>query len=268
TGVDGVSLSLYAQFEDKARYLLEFCKAFHQVTLFINNQFAFRQNRLTSMNSPLFCNHDRCIDDALYSRRSLNSRASSNSTSGVVSDKLGSEADKDCEWTDTCGVVSDYSCEEMQPFTVEDLAGEMDKTSIHAVAEVVVSTQDQATSTESDILGVHHPDTSSRNKEANSSKKTTETTNETAVSTSCNNSVIRNVKSTKELENKEDGKVNADNVVNLTQKKPSFTDNDASDTNSIVLPITQAKVGSCSQKCEEMEKAELTMDVILKQPPQ
>uniref|UniRef100_A0A8R1XPL5 Uncharacterized protein n=1 Tax=Onchocerca volvulus TaxID=6282 RepID=A0A8R1XPL5_ONCVO len=46
-----------------------------------------------------------------------------------------------------------------------------------------------------------------RNKEANSSKKTTETTNETAVSTSCNNSVIRNVKSTKELENKEDGKI-------------------------------------------------------------
>lgn len=49
---------------------------------------------LASINSPLFCNDDRCLDDALYSQRSLNSRASSNSTSGVVSDKLGSEADK------------------------------------------------------------------------------------------------------------------------------------------------------------------------------
>lgn len=45
TGLDGVSLALYVQFEDKARYLLEFCKAFHQATLFINNRFAFRQNR-------------------------------------------------------------------------------------------------------------------------------------------------------------------------------------------------------------------------------
>ncbi|OZC07932.1 hypothetical protein X798_05039 [Onchocerca flexuosa] len=271
TGVDGVSLSLYAQFEDKARYLLEFCKAFHQVTLFINNQFAFRQDRPTSMNSPLFCNHDRCIDDALYSRRSLNSRASSNSTSGVVSDKLGSEADKDCEWTDTCGVVSDYSCEEMQHFTVEDLAGEMDKTSVHAVAEVVVNTQDQATSTENDILDIHHPDTSSRSKEVNSSKKAIEATDEKAISTSCNNSGTRNVASTKEVGNKEDGIANADNVVEPILKKSSFTDNDIRNgTNSIVMPITQAKVGPCNQKdyCEETEKTELTMDVILKQPPQ
>lgn len=67
----------------------------------------------------------------------------------------------DCEWTDTCGVVSDCSCEEIQPFTVEDLTGEMDKTSIHALAEVVVSTQDEATSTESNILGTDRPNTSS-----------------------------------------------------------------------------------------------------------
>lgn len=44
SGMDGVSLSLYAQFENKARYLLEFCKAFHQATMFINNQLTTRQN--------------------------------------------------------------------------------------------------------------------------------------------------------------------------------------------------------------------------------
>lgn len=49
---------------------------------------------LACMSSSLFCSDDRCLDDALYSRHSLNSRASSNSTSGVVSDKMGSEADK------------------------------------------------------------------------------------------------------------------------------------------------------------------------------
>ncbi|CAG9536080.1 unnamed protein product [Cercopithifilaria johnstoni] len=267
TGVDGVSLSLYAQFEDKARYLLEFCKAFHQATLFINNQFAFRQNHTTSMNSPLFCTDDRCLDDALYSRRSLNSRASSNSTSGVVSDKLGSEADKDCEWTDTCGVASDCSCEEIQPFTVEDLTGELDKTSIHALAEVVISTQDEATSTESDTLD---PNTSSRSKEANSSKKVTEITDEKAIFVSSDSSVTKNASHAEEIENKE-GMGNVDNVLEPILKKRSFTESDTgSGVNSIVMPLILTKVDSCSQKdyCDETEKNEVIMDGILKQPPQ
>uniref|UniRef100_A0A0R3RR49 FERM domain-containing protein n=1 Tax=Elaeophora elaphi TaxID=1147741 RepID=A0A0R3RR49_9BILA len=270
TGVDGVSLSLYAQFEDKARYLLEFCKAFHQATLFINKQFAFRQNGSTSMNSPLFCSDDRCLDDALYSRRSLNSRASSNSTSGVVSDKLGSEADKDCEWTDTCGVASDCSCEEIQPFTVEDLTGEMDKTSMRALAEVVVSSQDEATSTESDTLNSHPPNTSSRSKEANSSKKITETTDEKTISASSDSDVTKNASHAVKMENK-DGPGNTDNILEPILKKRSFVKNEAgSGANSTTVPMIQTKVDSCSQKdyCDETERSELAVDVILKQPPQ
>ncbi|KAL3985884.1 FERM C-terminal PH-like domain family protein [Acanthocheilonema viteae] len=270
TGVDGVSLSLYAQFEDKARYLLEFCKAFHQATMFINNQFASRQNHSTSMNSPLFCSDDRCLDDALYSRRSLNSRASSNSTSGVVSDKLGSEADKDCEWTDTCGVASDCSCEEIQPFTVEDLTGELEKTSIHALPEVAASAEDESTSTESDTLGNHRPNTSSRSKEANSSKKVTEATDEKTISASSDSFVTKNALHAEEMQNK-DGTENANNILEPILKKRSFTESDTNNgANSIVLPMIQAKVNSCSQKdyCDETERSELTMDVILKQPPQ
>ncbi|EJD75820.1 CBR-FRM-7 protein [Loa loa] len=261
TGVDGVSLSLYAQFEDKARYLLEFCKAFHQATLFINNQFVFRQNSSTSMNSPLFCNDDRCLDDAVYSRRSFNSHASSNSTSGVVSDKPGSEADKDCEWTDTCGIASDCSCEEIQPFTVEDLVGEMDKTLINAVAEVV-STQDEATSEESGSDSMGRPNTSSRSKEANLSKKIAETTNETTISASCDISAIRNAAYGEGIRNK-DGVGNVDNKPEPILKKQSFSDNDA-------MPVIRAKVDSCNQKdyCEEVRKTELIVDVVLKQPPQ
>ncbi|KAK6108619.1 FERM C-terminal PH-like domain family protein [Brugia pahangi] len=269
TGVDGVSLSLYTQFEDKARYLLEFCKAFHQATLFINNHFTFRQNHSTSINSPLFCSDDRCLDDALYSRRSINSRASSNSTSGVVSDKLGSEADKDCEWTDACGVASDCSCEEIQPFTVEDLAGEMHKASIHATAEAVDSTQDEATSIEIDTVGVDRPNTSSRSKEANSSKKVVETTDKRTISASCSSSVRRNAAYV-EIEDK-DVAGNAGNVLGPILKKHSFIDSDAnSGANSILMPIIQEKVDSSSQKdyCDEMEKTELTMNVVLRQPPQ
>lgn len=67
----------------------------------------------------------------------------------------------DCEWTDTCGIASDCSCEEMQPFTVEDLTEELEKTSVHALAEVVVSTQDEATSIESDTFDTHCSNTSS-----------------------------------------------------------------------------------------------------------
>uniref|UniRef100_A0AAF5PTC4 FERM domain-containing protein n=1 Tax=Wuchereria bancrofti TaxID=6293 RepID=A0AAF5PTC4_WUCBA len=270
TGVDGVSLSLYAQFEDKARYLLEFCKAFHQATLFINNHFTFRQNRSTSINSPLFCSDDRCLDDALYSRRSLNSRASSNSTSGVVSDKLGSEADKDCEWTDTCGVASDCSCEEIQPFTVEDLSGEMHKASIHATAETVDSIQDEATSTEIDIIDMDRPNTSSRSKEANSSKKVAETTDKRTISASCSSSVRRNAAYVEETEDKDIAE-NADNVLGPTLKKQSFIDSDVnSGADSIPMPIIQEKVNSSSQKdyCDEVEKTELTMNVVLRQPPQ
>ncbi|KAM3716946.1 FERM domain-containing protein [Dirofilaria immitis] len=269
TGIDGVSLSLYAQFEDKARYLLGFCKAFHQVTLFINNQFVFCRNHSRSMNSPLFCSHDRYLDDAFYSRRSLNSRASSNSTSGVVSDKLGSEADKDCEWTDTCGVVSDCSCGEMQPFTVEDLAGEMDKTSVHAVAEVVFSTQDE----ESDTLFMDHLDTSfcdRRSKETNSSKKVTETTGEKTMSTSCNSSVTRNATCVEEMQDKDEA-VNVDNIMEPILKKASHASNDIDiNANSTVIPISQAKMDSCSKKdyCKEKKKTQLIMDVVLKQPPQ
>ncbi|VDM96846.1 unnamed protein product [Thelazia callipaeda] len=155
TGIDGASLSLYAQFENKARYLLEFCKAFHQATLFISNQLIFRRIHFTSINSPLFCNDD----DPLCSRRSLNSRASSNSTSGVVSDKPGSEADKDCEWTDICGMASDCSCEEMQAFTSEDLAAEIDKTSLNTVPEVAVDAQNELGSTIN--VNVDHLNTSS-----------------------------------------------------------------------------------------------------------
>ncbi|MCP9264650.1 FERM central domain protein [Dirofilaria immitis] len=209
TGIDGVSLSLYAQFEDKARYF-----------------------------------HDRYLDDAFYSRRSLNSRASSNSTSGVVSDKLGSEADKDCEWTDTCGVVSDCSCGEMQPFTVEDLAGEMDKTSVHAVAEVVFSTQDE----ESDTLFMDHLDTSLRSKETNSSKKVTETTGEKTMSTSCNSSVTRNATCVEEMQDKDEA-VNVDNIMEPILKKASHASNDIDiNANSTVIPISQAKMDSCSKK--------------------
>uniref|UniRef100_A0A915PQJ6 FERM domain-containing protein n=1 Tax=Setaria digitata TaxID=48799 RepID=A0A915PQJ6_9BILA len=268
TGVDGVSLSLYAQFEDKARYLLEFCKAFHQATLFINNQSVYRQNRSTVMNSPLFCNDDRCLDDVLYSRHSLNSRASSNSTSGVVSDKLESDADKDCEWIDTCGVASDCSFEEIQPLTVEDLAGEMNKASVHTVSEVVVSTQDEATSTESDTVNDRdRPNTSSRSKELNSSRKTTELTGEETISTSCDNAVPRNAVSAEELEAKEDEREEADNTMG-TLKKRSFINHDGSSiTNTVVIPMTQAVVNSSTRK-EETERNEFLTDVILKQPPQ
>lgn len=65
----------------------------------------------------------------------------------------------DCEWTDTCGVASDCSCEEIQPFTVEDLVG--DNTSIHAMTEVVVSIQNETASTETDNVGGDRSNTSS-----------------------------------------------------------------------------------------------------------
>lgn len=39
TGMDGACISLYAQSEQKARYLLEFCRALHQAIIAINNHY-------------------------------------------------------------------------------------------------------------------------------------------------------------------------------------------------------------------------------------
>ncbi|EJW84207.1 hypothetical protein WUBG_04882, partial [Wuchereria bancrofti] len=64
---------------------------------------------------------------------------------------------------------------------------------------------------------------------------------------------------------------NADNVLGPTLKKQSFIDSDVnSGADSIPMPIIQEKVNSSSQKdyCDEVEKTELTMNVVLRQPPQ
>lgn len=66
----------------------------------------------------------------------------------------------DCEWTDTCGVASDCSCDETQPYTVEHHSGEVDRASLHGVTEVD-GARDEETDTVCSAVVVNHSNTSS-----------------------------------------------------------------------------------------------------------
>ncbi|VDM43071.1 unnamed protein product [Toxocara canis] len=132
TGMDGACISLYAQSEQKARYLLEFCRALHQAIIAINNHYFLNPYSYPSdIASSFSCGDERSVDEPICSRRSLVSHTSSNSTSGVVSDKPSSEPDKEGECSEVSRVASECSYEgSLRANSLSDVVAEMEKTSL------------------------------------------------------------------------------------------------------------------------------------------
>uniref|UniRef100_A0A0M3K4V0 Protein expanded (inferred by orthology to a D. melanogaster protein) n=1 Tax=Anisakis simplex TaxID=6269 RepID=A0A0M3K4V0_ANISI len=148
TGVDGACVSLYAQSDQKARYLLEFCKALHQAQIAFNrhylmNPYAYRPD----VTSPFSCGDERSVDGPICSRRSLLSHTSSNSTSGVVSDKPYSDADKEGECSGASRVASECSYEEssIRTQSLSDVVAEIERRSASLMS---ANTSDDDSSTE------------------------------------------------------------------------------------------------------------------------
>lgn len=143
TGMDGACISLYAQSEQKARYLLEFCRALHQAIIAINNHYFLNPYAYVSeVTSSFSCGDERSVDGPLCSRRSLVSHTSSNSTSGVVSDKPSSEPDKEGECSGVSRVASECSYEgSMRVNSLSDVVTEMERTSLERRASTDRSTE-------------------------------------------------------------------------------------------------------------------------------
>ncbi|MFH4976607.1 hypothetical protein AB6A40_003316 [Gnathostoma spinigerum] len=108
SGVDGTRLSLYAETEQKARYILEFCRIMHQALIQINN--SYHDAGSDDFHLAFATGDERSTDERTRDCRSAASNASSNSTSGVVSDKPSSEVDKELEWVESSTGASDSSC--------------------------------------------------------------------------------------------------------------------------------------------------------------
>uniref|UniRef100_A0A915C9K4 FERM domain-containing protein n=1 Tax=Parascaris univalens TaxID=6257 RepID=A0A915C9K4_PARUN len=143
TGMDGVCVSLYAQSEQKARYLLEFCRALHQAIIAINNHYFLNPYAYVSeVTSSFSCGDERSVDGPLCSRRSLVSHTSSNSTSGVVSDKPSSEPDKEGECSGVSRVASECSYEgSMRVNSLSDVVTEPERSSLGQRASTDRSTE-------------------------------------------------------------------------------------------------------------------------------